>query len=72
MTSGRPYLFRKKILIQTLPHQPKFDGMHQQSNFRPVVYPANLLPPDSPTRVETQPERVRIPYIPVKPGRCCK
>ena len=74
MTSGRPYLFRKKLLIQALPHEAKFDGLHQRSNFRPVVYPANLLPSDAPNRVLTQPEQVRLPLISVKPcpGHSCK
>jgi hypothetical protein len=72
MTSGRPYLYRKKILLEHTQHEPRADFTNQQSNRRPIVYPGELLPNDKPDRVLTQIEIVRVPYKNNKYRNCSR
>jgi hypothetical protein len=64
-TSGLPYLERKRIM-SPVRARPRYQADALRSHFRPVKHLPVLLGPDSPaTRVLTQDDRDRIPYLPV-------
>ena len=63
-----PYLERKKIIPAQLRHTAKYPFHAMGFHFRPVVYPAQMLPPDKPsTRLLTQTMEQRVPHVPVVP-----
>jgi hypothetical protein len=72
--SAMDFLYRQRV-FSTPPtlHEPFFATNSLHSHFRPVKPHPCLLGPDTPaSRVVTQKEEDRVPYLPVVEERPCK